>query len=129
MHGSATGGVKLLLRAEGAFVLVAAVIAYAKFGLGWSVFAWFFLAPDLAFFGYLAGARAGAVTYNATHSYVGAVSVLVIGALFSLPEFAAAGLIWCAHIGMDRALGYGLKYSIGFGFTHLGRIGRAKSDA
>jgi hypothetical protein len=28
-----------------------------------------------------------------------------------------------AHIGMDRALGYGLKYQKGFGFTHLGRIG------
>jgi hypothetical protein len=29
-----------------------------------------------------------------------------------------------AHIGIDRALGYGLKYSAGFGFTHLGRIGK-----
>uniref|UniRef100_UPI004053ABD6 DUF4260 domain-containing protein n=1 Tax=Niveibacterium sp. SC-1 TaxID=3135646 RepID=UPI004053ABD6 len=129
MHGSTTGGVKLLLRAEGAFVLVAAVIAYARFGLGWSVFAWSFLAPDLAFFGYLAGAGAGAVTYNATHSYVGPVSLLATGALSGGSEFVAAGLIWCAHIGMDRALGYGLKYSAGFGFTHLGRIGRTKSDA
>ncbi len=34
-------------------------------------------------------------------------------------------MIWMAHIGIDRALGYGLKYSLGFGFTHLGRIGRA----
>lgn len=129
MHGVTTGGVKFLLRAEGAFVLLVAVIAYAKFGLGWSVFAWFFLAPDLAFLGYLAGPRVGAVTYNATHSYVGAVSVLVTGAVSGYPEFVAAGLIWCAHIGMDRALGYGLKYSVGFGFTHLGLIGRAKSDA
>lgn len=36
----------------------------------------------------------------------------------------AAGLIWSAHIGFDRALGYGLKYASGFGATHLGRIGR-----
>jgi len=129
MHGATTGGVKFLLRAEGAFVLLVAVIAYAKFGPGWSVFAWFFLAPDLAFLGYLAGPRVGAVAYNATHSYVGAVSVLVTGAVSGYPEFVAAGLIWCAHIGMDRALGYGLKYSVGFGFTHLGLIGRAKSDA
>ena len=28
------------------------------------------------------------------------------------------------HIGFDRALGYGLKYANGFGFTHLGRIGK-----
>ena len=33
-------------------------------------------------------------------------------------------LIWSAHIGFDRALGYGLKYDTGFSFTHLGRIGK-----
>ena len=33
-------------------------------------------------------------------------------------------LIWVAHIGADRALGYGLKYSSAFQDTHLGRIGR-----
>jgi hypothetical protein len=32
--------------------------------------------------------------------------------------------IWIAHIGFDRALGYGLKYGSGFTHTHLGRIGR-----
>ena len=37
----------------------------------------------------------------------------------------ALALIWIAHIGLDRALGYGLKYATGFGDTHLGRIGRA----
>ena len=129
MQGATTGGVKILLRAEGAVVLLAALIAYEKFGLGWSAFAWSFFAPDLAFFGYLAGARAGAVCYNATHCYIGAVSVLAIGAVSGVHAFVAAGLIWCAHIGMDRALGYGLKYAVGFGFTHLGSIGRAKSDA
>ena len=34
------------------------------------------------------------------------------------------GLIWCAHIGFDRALGYGLKSPEGFRLTHLGKIGR-----
>jgi hypothetical protein len=36
---------------------------------------------------------------------------------------AVAG-VWAAHIGLDRMLGYGLKYAAGFGYTHLGRIGR-----
>jgi hypothetical protein len=36
-------------------------------------------------------------------------------------------LIWFAHIGMDRALGYGLKYETGFNDTHLGRIGSVAS--
>jgi hypothetical protein len=31
-------------------------------------------------------------------------------------------LIWLARIGMDRAVGYGLKYASGFKDTHLGRV-------
>jgi hypothetical protein len=41
------------------------------------------------------------------------------------PLAGPLALIWLAHIGIDRALGYGLKYASGFGFTHLGRIGPA----
>jgi hypothetical protein len=34
----------------------------------------------------------------------------------------SAALIWLAHIGMDRALGYGLKYPTTFKDTHLGHV-------
>ena len=44
--------------------------------------------------------------------------------MLAWPSAVAVALIWLAHIGIDRALGYGLKYEAGFGFTHLGRIGR-----
>lgn len=37
------------------------------------------------------------------------------------------GAPW-AHFHAGYALGYGLKYSTGFGFTHLGTIGRARPD-
>ena len=40
----------------------------------------------------------------------------------------ALALIWLAHIGFDRLLGYGLKSTEGFGFTHLGRIGKEKAE-
>ena len=40
------------------------------------------------------------------------------------PLWQAVALVWFAHIGMDRALGYGLKYETDFRDTHLGRIGR-----
>jgi hypothetical protein len=33
-------------------------------------------------------------------------------------------LIWTAHIGFDRMMGYGLKYATAFGATHLGWRGR-----
>lgn len=123
--GSANGGVRLLLRAEGLAVVAAAAAAYAQFGAGWGWFAALFLLPDLSFLAYLAGPRVGAAAYNAMHSYFGAVALLAAGVLGATPVLVAGGLVWCAHIGFDRALGYGLKYAAGFGQTHLGRIGRA----
>jgi hypothetical protein len=34
-----------------------------------------------------------------------------------------AAVLLVAHVGMDRAFGYGLKYPTAFQDTHLGRIG------
>ena len=110
-------------------MLVAALAAYSKFGAGRGVFAAAFLIPDLSFVGYLAGPRVGAIAYDAAHSYIGAVVSLAAAVMFPTVIPLTVGLVWCAHIGFDRALGYGLKYSQGFGFTHLGRIGRAARDA
>lgn len=124
MQGTTTGKVRALLRMEGLAVLIAAAVAYNQLGFSWTKFAWLFLLPDLALLAYLAGARAGAIAYNTTHSYVGAIACLGAGFYLGSQAWLAAGLIWCAHIGFDRALSYGLKYASGFGFTHLGRIGR-----
>src|SRR4051812_46650249 len=109
--GATTGTVRHVLRIEGLAVLAAALLCYGKFGAGWGIFAITFLIPDLSFAGYLGGARAGAIAYNAAHSYIGAVASLVAAVLFPAAVPPAIGLIWCAHIGFDRALGYGLKYS------------------
>jgi len=124
MLGETTGAVRVLLRLEGFCMLVAACVAYSKFDLDWSTFAIYFLVPDISLLGYLAGAKVGAISYNTAHSYLGAITSLVIGFTVPSPALQCAGLIWCAHIGFDRALGYGLKCPEGFGFTHLGRIGR-----
>lgn len=124
--GATTGGVRMLLRLEGLCVLAVSVAIYSRHGAGWGTFALWFLAPDLSLLGYLAGARVGAVVYNSAHSYAGAVVCLACGVLISSPVLVTAGLIWCAHLGFDRTLGYGLKYSRGFGFTHLGLIGNAR---
>ncbi|MFZ6639848.1 DUF4260 domain-containing protein [Undibacterium sp. TC4M20W] len=124
MTGTVSGGVRTVLRLEGVCVLLSSLIAYSEFGAGWGVFALFFLAPDLSLLAYLAGPRAGALIYNTAHSYAGATLILASGIFFSAPLAITAGLIWISHIGFDRALGYGLKYSIGFRFTHLGVIGR-----
>ncbi len=129
MVGTTVGKVRTVLRIEGLCVLAASVFAYSKFGAGWGTFFIYFLVPDLSFLGYLAGPRVGAIAYNATHSYIGAVTCLTLSLTGSSPLWLAAGLIWSAHIGFDRALGYGLKYSQGFGYTHLGLIGRQAREA
>jgi hypothetical protein len=129
MNYEVSGGVRTILRVEGLTLLAAAMIMYGKSGFGWGTFALFFLAPDLSFLGYLAGSRIGAIAYNAAHSTIGALAAFSAGLLLASPELEVAGLIWCAHIGFDRTLGYGLKYAAGFGFTHLGRIGRHERAA
>ncbi len=123
------GGVRTVLRLEGLCLLVIATAVYARLDLGWGNFALFFFIPDLSFAAYLAGNRIGARGYNAAHSLIGALGCLAAGFLGDVSILLIAGLIWAAHIGFDRALGYGLKYDAGFSFTHLGRIGRRNTSA
>lgn len=122
--GSVTGGVRTLLRLESAALAAACMVFYSYFEGSWWMFALLLPAPDLSFLGYLAGPRAGAAAYNAAHA---AILPMLLGIFAMVMPSALAmhlSLIWCAHIGIDRALGYGLKYDAGFTFTHLGRIGK-----
>jgi hypothetical protein len=129
MTSSITGGPRILLRVEGAAAFAAGIAAFAHLGGTWRVFALLFLVPDLSMLGYLASARAGAIAYNAAHSYLfaTALAALGLGLGAQLPLLLAA--LAAAHVGFDRALGYGLKYATGFTDTHLGRIGRARRSA
>jgi hypothetical protein len=122
--GFALGGVRLLLRLEGVAAFAVAVALYAHAGFSWPMFAVLFLSPDLAMLGYFAGPRAGAAVYNFVHTYTLALPLVLAGFFTAQPALTAAGLILIAHIGLDRAFGYGLKYSTAFGDTHLGRSGR-----
>jgi hypothetical protein len=120
-----SGGVRTLLRLEGLALFAGMTLLYAVWDGSWWVYAILFLAPDLSFLGYLAGPRTGAIVYNAAHSYIAPMVVITSGFALASPLVLSVAMIWLAHIGIDRALGYGLKYSAGFGMTHLGRIGRA----
>jgi len=125
----ASGGVRATLRAEGAALFLAALIGFHALGhVSWWMFAILFLAPDLSFLGYLFGPKVGAVVYNICHSTILPLLIGIAG--YVLDDFIlrdilwATALIWLAHIGFDRMLGYGLKYGSAFQDTHLGRIGR-----
>lgn len=119
--GAVTGAPRTWLRLEGVAVLALALLLYGRGGHSWLLLAVLFLAPDLSFVAYAAGARTGAFVYNLAHSYVGPVAAAALALLTGRPPVVA--LIWAAHIGFDRALGYGLKYPTSFQDTHLGRLG------
>lgn len=123
-RAAAAGGVVSLLRLEGAAVLAAAVAAYVFVGGSWLLFALLLFVPDLAMIAYRFGPVAGAAAYNAAHTYLAPAALGAAGLALGAPAMQALALIWVAHIGLDRALGYGLKHATGFGDTHLGRIGR-----
>lgn len=124
--GAVTGGIRTLLRLEGLTLFAGMTLLYAVWGGSWWIYVVLFLAPDLSFAGYVIGPKEGAVIYNAAHSYMIPVSLMTIGFATAEPLTLSIAMIWLAHIGFDRALGFGLKYSAGFGFTHLGRIGKAR---
>jgi hypothetical protein len=113
---------RVLLHVEGAAVAVAAVALYFYADFAWWLLVVFALAPDLAMVGYLAGARVGAAAYNVAHTYALPVALSTVGVVADADAAVQAGLIWITHIGVDRAIGYGLKYPTGFKDTHLQRV-------
>jgi Domain of unknown function (DUF4260) len=113
-----------ILRAEHVAVAVTGVIVYLAFGGPYLLIFPALLAPDLSMAGYLAGPRVGAVTYNLVHNLVLALGAIGLGWWLNVTWVVLAGAVLVAHVGMDRALGYGLKLPTSFQDTHLGRIGR-----
>jgi len=116
-------------RLEGLAWLVMAVLAFDHTTWSWWWFAALLLAPDLSMGGYLGGPRLGAAFYNLGHTLVGPAVMIALWFAGAPSGSLAGGSIWLAHIGMDRALGYGLKLDDGFEHTHLGLIGRARKTA
>jgi hypothetical protein len=119
-----TGFPLVLLRLEGAAVLAASLYLYAEFGRSWLLFALLLFVPDVGMLGYLVDTRIGAIAYDLFHTLVAPTVLLVAGVATDTITLTAVAIIWFAHIGLDRALGYGLKYADAFQHTHLGTIGR-----
>jgi len=111
------------LRLEGAAAFVAGLALFGWLGGPWLLAIPFLLVPDFSMVGYLRGPRVGAVTYNAVHNWAVGLGLIAVGLAVDSAPIAIAGAILVAHVGMDRAAGYGLKFPTSFGDTHLGRIG------
>ncbi|MEZ4519386.1 MAG: DUF4260 domain-containing protein [Chloroflexota bacterium] len=110
----------VLLRLE-VMVLATATAVYFLSGYQWWVFLLLF-APDLSALGYLAGPRIGSVCYNAVHTIIGPLLLGFVGWQLGSGLALQLALIWLAHIGLDRVLGFGLKYPDAFKHTHLDAI-------
>ena len=122
--GGPSQAVRGWLRAEAIAAFVAGAALYLWLGAPWFLLIPFLLVPDVSMVGYLHSPKTGALTYNLVHNWATGLAVLGLGLwLVSFP-LAVAGSILIAHIGMDRALGYGLKLQTAFQDTHLGRIGK-----
>ncbi|MCC2646784.1 MAG: hypothetical protein K0R02_849 [Rickettsiaceae bacterium] len=113
-----------ILRLEGLFYLILGLFLFSNALQPWSQFFYLFLLPDVSLLGYLLGARIGAFCYNTTHSSIGPILLYIIGCKLSINYLFILSYIWISHIGFDRMLGFGLKYTDGFGHTHLGMIGK-----
>jgi len=113
---------RIYLQAEGAAVLALTVVFYAAHHFSWGLFALLFLVPDLSMIGYSINLRMGALFYNLGHTHVFPAALIAAGMLASSSWSLAIGLIWCAHIGFDRMVGYGLKCDSSFKETHLQKV-------
>ena len=127
--GMAAPSVRGWLRLEGAAAFVAGLVLYGWLGGPWLAVIPFLLVPDLSAIGYVRGPRLGALTYNAVHNWALGLAVLGVALTTTSAPIALAGAVLIAHVGMDRAVGYGLKLPTSFQDTHLGRMGHEKGDA
>ncbi|MGA8477479.1 MAG: DUF4260 family protein [Chthoniobacterales bacterium] len=114
----------ILLRIEGGCVLALSILCYREINANWILFIALLLLPDLAILGYLRGVHVGTVLYNLVHSLAGPLLLIGYAVLERSPWLLSYGLIWTSHIGLDRLLGFGLKYPTRFNDTHLQRVAR-----
>jgi hypothetical protein len=122
--GTVTRWPRRWLRLEGATLLVGSLLAYSTTHEAWWLVPLTLLVPDVLAVGYLGGSRFGARLYNLAHVTVLLAALIGLGWWRAQPLLLALGLVWLAHIGLDRLLGYGLKYEDASHHTHLGWTGR-----
>ncbi|MDA1677612.1 DUF4260 domain-containing protein [Bacillus cereus group sp. TH152-1LC] len=113
---------KRILHFEGLVVFVATIYAYSIYEFSWIIFLIFLLAPDISMLAYGINNHVGAKIYNIFHTYIISIVIAIIGVYFKVDTIIMIGLIWTAHIGMDRMCGYGLKDETNFKDTHIQRL-------
>lgn len=115
--------VKLFLRIESAVIFVFATLIYFFAALGpWWLYVALIFAPDIFMLGYIINPKFGSFTYNLFHIYFWSLALIIVGLFTDNLWLIWSGFVWMAHIGIDRAIGYGLKYEDGFKITHMQKL-------
>ncbi|MGG0288033.1 DUF4260 domain-containing protein [Peribacillus butanolivorans] len=114
--------VKKFIHSEGLMVLIAIIYIYSINEFSWWIFLLLLLTPDISMFAYLINNQIGAKVYNLFHTYTISILVILLAVSLSQDTILMVGLIWTAHIGMDRFLGYALKYTTAFKATHIQEV-------
>jgi uncharacterized membrane protein len=112
----------IFLRVEGTAIFLGAILAYAQQGASGLLFIALLFVPDVSMLGYVANKQLGALVYNIGHQIALPLMLIGVGVVASTPLAIQIGLIWIAHIGMDRIVGYGFKYASAFKETHMQRV-------
>jgi hypothetical protein len=110
---------KNIQKLEDLAIFIASTLIYFKSGNNWLIFVVGLLLVDVSMVGYLKDTKTGAFTYNLAHNYALGIGLSLLGYLIGNQLILMIGLIISAHVGMDRFLGFGLKYPDNFKHTHL----------
>src|SRR6266480_2321664 len=103
--------VKKILHLEGLAFFLSALFFYNQLHGNWLVFILLLFTPDISMIGYLRDKKLGAILYNSMHNYVLSLLIIFVGTLIFKNSFIIQlGIILFAHVGLDRLLGFGLKY-------------------
>lgn len=118
-------GLGIVVRAEHLAIFAAGVVLWLANGGQPLLLIPAWILVDVSMVGYLGGPLLGSITYNAAHNLVLPLALLALGWWTGIGWLVLAGAVFMTHVGLDRALGYGLKLPTDFRDTHLGRIGKS----
>ena len=113
---------------EFGLLILFSIIYFHQYHGSWSLYLGLFFVPDISFILYLISKKVGAIAYNIFH-HKGLITVLIVcGLILNNDLIIKMGIIFMAHSCFDRMMGYGLKYFDDFNHTHLGWIGKNKTN-
>lgn len=104
------------------------IYLFSTLDFTWWWFLVLILLPDISIIGYAFGNKTGAYLYNFFHHKAVAIAVYLIGIYLGNSVVELIGIILFSHSAMDRIFGYGLKFITSFNDTHLGKIGKKKTQ-